>query len=308
MKNNKEKTIIKKIINIITIIPKYLYLGIQCIFSEEKQKELNIEKKIIPTIIISLSLITYLISIFILSRWYVQNERNKKFAKSLQESTEQIEKEEEKFLEEYKNLDINIEEKKYSKDESFFNIDLSSYQHQNTETVAWIQVNGTNINYPVVQHSDNDYYLNHDFYNRKTNIGWVFADYRNNLTELDNNTIIYAHNLVNRTMFGQLPYLLNNNWFNTPNNQYIKLSTKTENTIWQIFSVYKINPTIDYLQVRFYSQENYQSFLNTIKNRSNHNFQLEITSKDKIITLSTCDDTGTKRVVIHGKLINIEKK
>jgi sortase B len=298
---------LKKIINILTIIPRYLYLGIKVLFSEEKQKELKIEKKIIPTIIITLSIVTYLICIFILSRWYVQNERNKKFGESLIQSTEEIEKEESKFIEEYKNLNIetNIETNAVVE---YLNIDLSQYINQNTDTVAWLQVNGTNINYPVVQHDNNEYYLDHDFYKRKTNIGWVFADYRNNFNELDNNTILYAHNLINRTMFGQLPYLTGNNWLSNPNNFYIKLSTRKENTIWQIFSVYKIEPTIDYLQVRFYSAENYQKFLNTIKNRSSHNFNVDVTYKDKIITLSTCDDTGTKRVVVHGKLISLEKK
>lgn len=301
------KKIIKKIIDTLTIIPRYLYLGIKVLFDEDKQKELKIEKKIIPTIIITLSLITYLICIFILSRWYVQNERNKKFSKSIIESTKKIEKEEEKFNEEYKNLNIAIEQEETS-NITYSEIDLSTYIHQNTETVGWIQVNGTNINYPVVQHNDNEYYLDHDFYKRNTNIGWVFADYRNNFNELDNNTIIYAHNLINRTMFGQLPYLLREKWQSNKNNYYIKLTTKKGKMIWQIFSVYKIAPTIDYLQVRFYSPENYQSFLNNIKNRSAYNFNTDITNKDKIITLSTCDDTGTKRVVVHAKLISIEKK
>ena len=283
----------KKIINIFTIIPRYLILGIKVLFDFDKQKELHIEKKIIP------------ISIFILSRWYVQNERNKKFSKSLIESTKEIEKEEEKFNEEYKNLNTD-DKSNYSTTTYYNNIDLLSYIHQNTETVGWIQVNGTNINYPVVQHSDNEYYLNHDFYKRNTNIGWVFADYRNNFNELDNNTIIYAHNLVNRTMFGQLPYLLKKNWQSNSNNFYIKLYTKDKKTLWQIFSVYKIEPTIDYLQVRFYSPENYQSFLNTLKNRSNYKFNIDVSTKDKIITLSTCDDTGTKRVAVHAKLIGIE--
>ena len=300
------KKIIKIIINILTAIPRFLYLGIKVLFNEDKQKELKIEKKIIPTIIITLSLITYLICIFILSRWYVQNERNKKFSKSILESTEKIEKKEEKFNEEYKNLNIAIEQKE-TNNVTFYEVDLSTYIHQNTETVGWIQVNGTNINYPIVQHSNNEYYLDHDFYKRNTNIGWVFADYRNNFNDLDNNTIIYAHNLINRTMFGQLPYLLRKNWQLNKNNQYIKLTTKKEKMIWQIFSVYKIAPTIDYLQVRFYSPENYQSFLNNIKNRSAYNFNTSITNKDKIITLSTCDDTGTKRIVVHAKLISIEK-
>ena len=145
-------------------------------------------------------------------------------------------------------------------------------------------------------------------YKRKTNIGWIFADYRDNMENLNNNTIIYGHNLINRTMFGSLPYMLNKNWFNSKNNQYIKLSTKTSNTIWQIFSVYKIEPTTDYLQSVFNSIENYQNFLNTLKNRSIRDFNVNLNYTDKIITLSTCDDTGTKRVAVHAKLIKIENK
>ena len=109
-------------------------------------------------------------------------------------------------------------------------------------------------------------------------------------------------------MFGQIPFLLRKNWFQNKNSQYIKIATKNTNSIWQIFSVYKIEPTIDYLQVRFYSPENYQKFLNTLKNRSQYNFNLDVTTQDRIITLSTCDDIGTKRVAVHGKLIKIENK
>ena len=82
------------LITIITIIPRYLIIGIQCLFSEKKQKELKMENKIIPIIIITLSITTYLLSIFILTRWYVQNERTKKFSESLKESTEIIKQEE----------------------------------------------------------------------------------------------------------------------------------------------------------------------------------------------------------------------
>ena len=193
-------------------------------------------------------------------------------------------------------------------DTNYINVNLNYYIQKNPETVAWIQVNGTNINYPVVQHSDNEYYLEHDFYQRKTNIGWIFGDYRDNFETFNNNTIIYGHNLINGTMFGSIPNLLNTNWFATPNKNYIKLSTKTTNSIWQIFSIYKITPTTDYLQSKFNSTSTYQEFLNTIKNRSEHQFDIELNYTDKIITLSTCDNIGTKRIAVHAKLVSIENK
>ena len=301
------------LITIISIIPKYIIDGIKFIFGKKNtsQEVKKLEKNFIPIIITTLSITTYLISIFILTRWYVQNERSKNFTNSINQTKEEIK---EDVPNQYQDLTTNIKQEKKSKtypkyiNTNFINVNLNYYISKNNETVGWIQVNGTNINYPIVQHEDNNFYLEHDFYKRKTNIGWIFADYRNDMENLNNNTIIYGHNLVNRTMFGSIPYMLNKKWFNQKNNQYIKLSTKTSNSIWQIFSVYKITPTTDYLQSVFNSIDNYQNFLNTLKNRSIKNFNVDLNYTDKIITLSTCDDTGTKRVAVHAKLIKIESK
>ena len=66
----------------------------------------------------------------------------------------------------------------------------------NDETVGWLKVNGTNIDYPLVQTTDNAYYLNNNYYKEADFNGWVFMDYRNNIKELDKNTIIYGHLLL----------------------------------------------------------------------------------------------------------------
>lgn len=298
---------------ILSIIPKYLIKGMSYTFERKKTEDI-LENKFIPIIITTLSLLTYLIGIFILTRWYVQNERTKNFTNSLN-TTPIINKEELKknTPNQYEDLIGNVPQDSSDKNSTqintnYINVNLNPYIAKNNETVGWIQVNGTNINYPIVQHSDNNFYLEHDFYKRKTNNGWIFADFRDNFDTFNNNTIIYGHNLINRTMFGSIPYLLNKNWFNNANKQYIKLSTKKTNSIWQIFSVYKINPTTDYLQSIFNSTENYQNFLNTLKNRSIKNFNTDLSYTDKIITLSTCDDTGNKRIAVHAKLIKIENK
>lgn len=303
------------VITIITIFPHYILTGFKFIFQKKDSKTeetQEIEKKFIPTIAITLSLITYLLCIFLITRWFVQNERSKNFTKSLT-STPIMNQEDitEDTPDQYKDLTeitTNNTQSLIPLDTNYINVNLNYYIQKNPETVAWIQVNGTNINYPVVQHEDNEYYLEHDFYQRKTNIGWIFGDYRNNFENFNNNTIIYGHNLINGTMFGSLPNLLNSTWFATPNKNYIKLSTKTTNSIWQIFSVYKIAPTTDYLQAKFNSANTYQEFLNTLKNRSEHQFDIELDYTDKIITLSTCDNTGTNRVAVHAKLVSIENK
>ena len=314
------KYIIKGIKTVITIIPKYLIIGFTYITEKKDQTKPNQEilgNKLLPTIIITLSLITYLLSIFILTRWYVQNERTKKFTDSLNKDILAIESTNitENTPNQYEDLTTNIPQESNNSNNNtnyintnYINVNLNHYITKNSETVAWIQVNNTNINYPVVQHNDNSYYLNHDFYQRKTNNGWIFADYRDNFETFNNNTIIYGHNLINRTMFGQIPYMLRKNWFKSQNSNYIKISTKSTNSIWQIFSVYKTPPTTDYLQSKFNSINNYQDFLNKIKEKSETKFNIEVSYTDKIITLSTCDDTGTKRIAVHAKLIKIENK
>ena len=299
-------------------LPKYIIIGFKYITEKKDPNKPNqniLGNKFIPIITITLSLITYLLSVFIITRWYVQNERNKKFLNSLNEDILAVQHEgiTEKTPDQYKDLTTNVVNESANSNittinTNYINVNLDYYIQKNKETVAWVQLNNTNVNYPVVEHNDNDYYLYHDFYNRKTDIGWIFADYRDNFETFNNNTIIYGHNLINRTMFGQVPFLLRKSWFNNPNSHYIKLSTKNTNSIWQIFSVYKIKPTTDYLQVRFNSTDTYQDFLNMLKKRSEHQFDIPVSYTDKIITLSTCDDTGTKRVAVHAKLIKIDSK
>lgn len=316
-------------ISIILILPYYIITGLKFLLSPKitNKEHKNIEKKLIPITFLTLSMTTYLISIFILSRWFVQNQRTKNFTNSFTTPTITEEEIIQNITNEYEdtpedsteinssNVSINQNNNNNSQhpttnkiDTNFINVNLNYYLQKNSETIGWLQINGTKINYPLVQHSNNDFYLEHDFYKRKTKNGWIFGDYRNNFEKFDNNTIIYGHNLINGTMFGTLPKLLNKNWFENKNNHYIKLSTKNTNTIWQIFSVYKITPTTDYLQTRFNSTTMYQEFLNTLKSRSKYSFDLDVNYTDKIITLSTCDNTGTKRIAIHAKLINIESK
>ena len=177
----------------------------------------------------------------------------------------------------------------------------------NNETKGWIQVNGTNINYPFVQTSNNDYYLTHSYDKSYNQAGWVFMDYRNDTINYDKNTILYAHGMNNKTMFGSLRNILSSSWYNNTNNHIIKLSTPTENTLWQVFSVYHIETTNDYIQTEFASDEEYQSFLDMLKGRSAVTFDTSLNTTDKILTLSTCYNK-TDKVVMHAKLIKREAR
>lgn len=180
---------------------------------------------------------------------------------------------------------------------------FSTLQEINKDTVGWLTVNNTRIDYPVVQAKDNDYYLRRDYYQNKNRHGWIFMDYRNNPDELNENTIIYGHNLANQTMFGTLRYALNSYWYKKSANQIITFNTPNENMKFQIFSIYTIPTTNDYLDITFPTTDAYQSYIDLVKGRSIYDFNIEVTTADKILTLSTCANGNDKRLVIHAKLI-----
>ena len=172
---------------------------------------------------------------------------------------------------------------------NLIDVDFSELSSINSDVCGWIQVNGTNINYPFVQTNNNDYYLTHSFYKDTNEAGWVFLDYRNT------------------TMFGSLKKLLNSNWYNDKNNHIIKLSTKNQNTLWQVFSVYHIPTTSDYLKINFSSNEQFLRFSKMLQDRSVYSFNTSVGENDKILTLSTCYSNGEK-MVLHAKLIKYSNK
>jgi len=192
------------------------------------------------------------------------------------------------------------EESDYTKEYSKV---LSELKKINNETIGWLKINNTEVDYPIVKHSDNSYYLNHSF-SKKTNInGWLFADYRNKINPLDSNTIIYGHNDGN-VMFGSLKNVLKKEWYSNQNNHIITFDTETSSSKWKIFSIYTTPVTSEYLMINFNSSEEYTQFLNNLTNKSIYNFNNPVVSNDKILTLSTCYGDSDSRLVIHAKQIS----
>lgn len=179
---------------------------------------------------------------------------------------------------------------------------------ENKDTVGWLVVNNTNIDYPVVQTNNNDYYLKHAFDKSKNNAGWVFADYRNSFDELNKNTVIYAHGRKDKVMFGSLVDTLNRNWYTNIDNQLIQFSTLEYDTMWQIFSIYKIEKESYYITTDFSSDKSYELYLDTMLSRSIYDFNVDVGANDKILTLSTCFNDYGIRMVVQAKLVKIQKK
>ena len=192
---------------------------------------------------------------------------------------------------------------KYSFDRSF-----KKLKKINKETVGYLVVNNTEISYPVVQHSDNSYYLKRDFYKRVTSMGWIYLDYRNNIEELNDNNIIYGHSMLNGTMFGTLKKVLSSSWRKEDENMIITLDTEQGHLKFKIFSAYKVDYTTDYLKTDFANKKEKEAFIKLISGRSNFKSKTKVTAKDKILTLSTCTGSNNKRLVVHAVLIGDEEE
>ncbi len=173
----------------------------------------------------------------------------------------------------------------------------------NPDIVGFIEVDNTEVSYPIVKSNDNSYYLNHTYTKEKSEIGSIFLDYRNNLDNLSFNNIIYGHGRIDNTMFGSLNNLLNKKILNSKDSHYIKISTEKKIMIFKIFSVYTIPKESYYIKTYFSSNKYFKEFLETIMKRSIYNFKVNLNTNDKILTLSTCKDNFGKRVVVHAKLI-----
>lgn len=287
---------------------KYLYKDLNEEKNIKKIKKYKLKKKKkLPLLIFFISLFFVIISSFQIIKWTKDNKSTNKETNKITDNIKVKKTNKDTKLIEQNNEIANSNPYWDFIKMKLIDVDLNELKKQNNETVGWIQVKGTNINYPFVQHSDNSYYLSHDFSKNKNNAGWLFLDYRNNINQINKNTIIYGHGRLDRTMFGSLKNIFKSDWLNDQNNYVIFISTEKENTMWQVFSTYRIKTTSDYLRINFQNDNDYQNFLDMITKRSEHNFNTPINTNDNILTLSTCYN-NEKKVVLHAKLIKYQKK
>lgn len=250
-----------------------------------KKKEVE-SKKIIK--LISFSVLFFFIILFIVSGINILN-----YIKDSKENRKV-------FNEIAKDIAIQEIPNNSIKDNSNYMIDFESLSQKNSDVVGFLKVNGTDIEQVVVKYKDNNYYLSHNFEKKQNSAGWIFVDYRNNLDGTDKNIIIYGHNMKNGTMFSSLKNVLNSEWKENEENRYITFITESENAIYEVFSVYQIENEDYYIKTNFKGKE-FNTFINTMKNRSKYNFNVNVNDNDEILTLSTCGNNNKYRVILHAK-------
>ena len=223
-------------------------------------------------------ILVFVISAIILFKWFVETSNSEKQYQQLSN-------------------DVNIENDGQEKDSS---IDFGKLKEINSDVVGWIKINETNIDYPIVQKNDNDYYLNKNFYNKNDRTGAIFLDYKNKSDFTDVNTVIYGHNIKRGTMFADLEDIYNGN---LGKNVEINVHTPSQHLKYIVFSSYNIEPE-EYGINTSISSNNYVEFKENLAKKSKINFEQNIESQSNILTLSTCDRTGKRRILVHAQMIS----
>jgi len=181
-------------------------------------------------------------------------------------------------------------------------VNFDSLTKLNSDCIAWVSVPGTNINYPVVNGRDNQYYVTHTFQKKANKSGAIFLDMRNSSDFSDFNSVLYGHNLKNSKMFSDLKRFLNESYFNR--NREIVLYMPDNEYHYEIFAVYKTMEDDSTYRVKF-SESGFNEHLQSILEKA----EVLETQEDisKIITLSTCtNDADGERIVVIGRLLDNE--
>lgn len=258
--------------------------------SKHSKKKMD-KKDIILNLLRFIFIITLIISAIYIVKWVKDERENKKIEEKVFEAV---------IVEENITGNEEVIEPEY-------NIDFAKLKETNNDIVAWLKVNGTNVEYPVVQANDNNYYLKRNLDKKFNFAGWIFMDYKNKLDGTDKNIVVYGHNRKDGSMFGSLKNILTEEWYNNEENYIIDFITENEKQKYKVFSVYKIAKEDYYIDTYFKGNE-FEKFVQTLRKRSVKDFGIQPTADDTILTLSTCANNNQYRVVLHAVFLDGDVK
>lgn len=182
-------------------------------------------------------------------------------------------------------------------------VDFDQLQAMNPDVIGWIEIEAIpEISYPIVQTSNNDYYL-HRTVNRTSNsAGAIFVDYTNSSDFTDCNTIIYGHNMKNGSMFGKLKQLCEKEKYKY--SKYIWICTPQGKYRYEIFSMQYANVNSDTYTFFREHDEQFGNYLVNMAAQSQIDMQTQyLTKEDYVITLSTCTSNENTRFVVQARWI-----
>lgn len=183
-------------------------------------------------------------------------------------------------------------------------VDFDALWEINTDVIAWLYSEGTEISYPVVQATDNEYYLRRlldGSYNRS---GTIFADYRNSGDFSDWHTLVYGHNMKNSTMFGTFPNYASQEYYEA--HPVLYLLTPEKNFRVELLAGYLTDPA-DEIYTFADSRAQRDELVGMAVGKSDFTASVDIGTEDKLVTFSTCAyNTEDARYILVGVLKEID--
>ena len=183
------------------------------------------------------------------------------------------------------------------------------YSHEellsiNNDGIGYLYIEALDLKLPLVQASDNNYYLKHTFNNEDNSGGCLFEDYRISKGLFADNVIIYGHNMKNDTMFGTLDKYTDLEFLNTDENNIIYVFTDKLVKKYKIFSCYTTEPSGNTFVYDFASIDELRNYAVTMKEKSLYDTGVDLSEVSQILTLVTCaTDNNKQRFVVHSVLI-----
>lgn len=188
-------------------------------------------------------------------------------------------------------------------EETEIKIDFDILTEKNADTVGYIYSHGTQISYPIVHTTDNQYYVKHRFDGLYSSFGTIFIDYRQRADFSGKYTVLYGHNMDNGSMFAELLKYKKQDYYNEHSKMLLYTPEKKYNL--EIFSAY-VAAIDDLCYTTIRENSDISDLINHAQRNSYFESNVEVSGLDKIVMLSTCAyDFKNARFVVFGKLSEI---
>lgn len=185
--------------------------------------------------------------------------------------------------------------------DSMIDVDFDSLQQINPDVVAWIYIEGTDISYPILYSGDDETYLRTTMEGESAKAGSIFLEGYNYPNFKDSHSIIYGHNMRNLSMFGTLKYYKSEEGY-LDEHRYFQIITPDSKMRYEIFSYFDTEAASWVYAVPYSDCEEFEDYISELLR---HSYEVvdteEVTSADRVVTLSTCSTSGM-RFTVHGVL------
>ena len=205
--------------------------------------------------------------------------------------------------------EIKIDEKQITENKTERILQIEELKKENNDIIAWIEIEGTNINYPVLQTDNNDYYINHNYKKEKNSTGALFLDKDFDFKKTSTNYLIYGHRNKQGLMFEDLLKYSKQEFYNS--HKTIKFTTLNEEAIYEILAVfysrvyYKDETDVFryYYFVDAKNEQEYNEFVDNAKKSSIYDTKVTAKYGEQLLTLSTCEYSQE-----DGRFVVVAKK